>query len=449
MQKTNSFSGVLQSKEGKPVIFFANRDTHEFSFVTDKVYNPTKSSAAFYLEPKDGFAFGQTHNGHNTAIYIGRENFLIIGRQQMFLPAYIISSSNVEPQDLNTFRGIRFIGNTLNIVFPTEIVRFFDENNKLEITEKGKFITYKICTNKYSMELIISAPDPEKIGPDGFSISNADVMLDLLFEDSQPLVSLFDHYNRIKELLSFMTFRFNVGFMGIQFIERDPNGFITKTADVYIQDDAGVTSKDEHDNISFHDLDSVLPNLIKLFYDTEDKKPSYSLGFYPEKDDDRFRMTNGMIREICSGIECELSHIPNINETQNELLKNLITQVKDKIKSFRQENEGLSDDTYNMIFSSIGNWSSTLAEKTIALYALYSNEMHEISKNFIVVHDDHIKNFVKYRNDITHGKHRVLDYNIATTAHVLAGLVYCCILTRIGLPREKILEMCKDGKIVS
>jgi len=450
LQESNSLSGVLQSKEGKPVVFFANRDTHEFNFVTDVVYNPTKSNPAFYLEPQNGFAFGKTHNGHNVAVYIGQENFLVIGRQRMFLPAYIVSSSNVQPQDLTTFRGIRFIGNTLNKVFPIEIVRFLDENNELVITEKDKFITYNVSTKKYSIELTITAPDPEKTGPDGVPISNTDVMLDLLFDDSQPLFSLFDHYNRIKELLSFMTFRFNVGFKGIELIERDSDlGFITKKANVYIHEDVEATAKDERDNISFHDLDGALPNLFKMFYDTEEKKPSYSLGFYPEKDDDSHRMTNGMIREICSGVECELSYIPNLNEAGNELLANLIARVRDEIKSFRQENEGLSNDTYNMIFSSIGNWSFTLAEKTIALFQLYAEEMQEISKGFTRVYDTQIRSFVKYRNDITHGKHRVLDYNIATTAHVLAGLVYCCILSRIGLTREKILELCKDGKIVS
>ena len=102
-----------------------------------------------------------------------------------------------------------------------------------------------------------------------------------------------------------------------------------------------------------------------------------------------------------------------------------------------------------MIFSSIGNWSFTLAEKIISLFQHYFEEMNAIGKGFTKVHDSQIRSFVKYRNDITHGKHRVLDHNIAITAHILAGLVYCCILSRIGLPREKVLEMCKDGKIVS
>lgn len=449
MQKSNSLSGVLQSKEGKPVIFFVNRDTHEFNFVTDVVYNPTKSNLAFYLEPQNGFSFGQTHNGHNVAVYIGQEDFLVIGRQRRFLPAYIVSSSNAGPPDLTTFRGIRFVGGTLNKVFPTKLFHFFD-NNESVITEKDKRISYTISTNKYSMELIISAPDPEKTGQEGVPIRNTDVMLDLHFDDPQPLFSLFDHYNRVKELLSFMTFRFNVCIDSIELIERHPSlGFIIKKADVYIHDDTEATTKNESDNISFHDLDGVLPNLFKLFYDTEDKKPSYSLGFYPQIDDDRHRMTNGMIREICSGVECELSYISDLNEAGNELLANLITRVKDDIKSFRQANDGLSNDTYNMIFSSIGNWSFTLAEKTIALFQMYSDEMQAISRGFAKVDDAQIGNFVKYRNDITHGKHRVLDYNIATTAHVLAGLVYCCILSRIGLPREKILELCKDGRIVS
>ena len=60
----------------------------------------------------------------------------------------------------------------------------------------------------------------------------------------------------------------------------------------------------------------------------------------------------------------------------------------------------------------------------------------------ISIREDEIKDFVKYRNDITHGNHRVLDKRIACTAHLLSGLVYCSLLDRIGISREKIRELC-------
>lgn len=450
MKESNLLSGVLQSVEGKPVIFFADRDTHEFSFTTDTVYSPTKSNTPFFLEPEEGFVYGQTHNGYNVAVYIGSERFLVLGRQRLFTPAYVISASNVEAQDITSFRGIRFIGHTLNSVFPPEIVRFYDEECRLVIEEKDKCIIHKILTNKYSMELTINAPETGAPGVDGLPNTNTDVMLDIMFDSVQPLSSLFDHYNRMKELLSFMTFRYNVGFRAIELIARHPElGFIIKTADVYILDEAELTTKDPRRNISFHDLGDALPGLLKLFYDTEDKKPSYSLGFYPQSDQDAHRMNDSMIRAICSGIECEIGFIPAINGFDNTLLNNLIEKVRQDVKAFRKENKGLSNDTYNMIFSSIGNWSFPLAEKVTALYHIYDDEMWKVNRARYRVYDPAIKEFVKYRNDITHGRHRVLDHKIAVTAHVLAGLVYCCLLSRIGVSRDKILELCQDEKIVT
>ena len=56
--------------------------------------------------------------------------------------------------------------------------------------------------------------------------------------------------------------------------------------------------------------------------------------------------------------------------------------------------------------------------------------------------DGMIEEFVKYRNKIMHGSYRILNYNVAITAHVLSGLVYCCLLKRIGVSDASILEWC-------
>ena len=63
--------------------------------------------------------------------------------------------------------------------------------------------------------------------------------------------------------------------------------------------------------------------------------------------------------------------------------------------------------------------------------------------------DEDIRFFVKYRNDITHGSYRVMDQKIALTAYLLQGLVYCCLLTRIGISRDKVTSLCRSNKILS
>ena len=448
LKEMNIISGILQSVEGKPVLFFADRDTHEFNFATDIAYMPDTRNDVFFLEPENGFVHGKTHDGNNIAVYIGSERFMVLARQNLFTSTYVVSASNWEPEDISTFKGIRFTGHTLNSVFPSEYVRIYD-NGELVIRPKDKCITHKIETQKYHIEMTINAPVTGEPGLDGLPNANTDVMVDLLFDEDQPLAAIFDHYNRMKELLSFMTYRNNVGFDGIQLIQNHPeHGFIVKTADVYILDELTLTDKSDRRNISFHDLGSCLPRLLKLFYDTEDRAPSYSLGFYPKSDQDIYRMTNSMLREICSGLECEIGFIPSLNGAEDPLLTSLIESVRREIKSFRKANEGLSNDTYNLIYSSVSTWSFPLAEKLIALYHTYEDEMRKVNKSRFIICDSDIKAFVKYRNDITHGRHRILDERIAVTAHVLAGLVYCCLLKRIGMERSQIFDLCKCGKIV-
>lgn len=65
------------------------------------------------------------------------------------------------------------------------------------------------------------------------------------------------------------------------------------------------------------------------------------------------------------------------------------------------------------------------------------------------ISDKDIQEFVKYRNNITHGSHRMMNRKIATTAFMLQGLVYCCILSRIGIGKAEIYRLCKDKKILS
>lgn len=65
-----------------------------------------------------------------------------------------------------------------------------------------------------------------------------------------------------------------------------------------------------------------------------------------------------------------------------------------------------------------------------------------LNQSQITITEESIRAFVKYRNDITHGRHRTLDIEVATTAFYLGGLVYCCILDRVGLDRAKIYDLC-------
>lgn len=450
MKETNLLSGVLYSAENTPVIFSVDRDTFEFNFYTNSIYPHEEDNGYAFLKANDNYIFGQTHQGNNVAIFTGSRGLGVEGHQRVFTSTYVVSSSCIKPQNLSTYTGIRFVGGTLNAVFPTNYFRYCYADNKITVEKKSNKITHSIITTQYHMHWSIKAPDSDETGLDGVPINNPDVFVDILFDSPQPLSTLSHHYNKLKELLSFMTYRFNVGFRSIELIEKDiDNGILVKQADVYVQEESDLTEKEHHYNITFHDLGETAPTLIGLLYDTEDQKPSYSLGFYPNNDRELHRISSARVREVCSAIECELSFLADLNQTGDVLLSNLISRVKDEVKAFRKDNDGLSQDTYNMIFSSIGNWSFTLAEKLITLYSLYSTEIETLNHFSYQVTEKDLRAFVKYRNHITHGTHRILEPSIGVTTHLLCGLVYCCLLKRIGLPQEKILELCQEKKITT
>lgn len=57
--------------------------------------------------------------------------------------------------------------------------------------------------------------------------------------------------------------------------------------------------------------------------------------------------------------------------------------------------------------------------------------------------------FVKYRNDITHGRYRTVDSVIATASYTLMALAYSCFLTRMGMQENELKKLFEEDKIAS
>ena len=70
-------------------------------------------------------------------------------------------------------------------------------------------------------------------------------------------------------------------------------------------------------------------------------------------------------------------------------------------------------------------------------------EMTSLNFSDCDIEEQDIKNFVKYRNTITHGRHQILTDRIATTAYFLCGLIYCCVLTRVGYSKDNLKQLCE------
>ena len=247
-----------------------------------------------------------------------------------------------------------------------------------------------------------------------------------------------------------MTFRNNVGFDEIYFLpEQKEEHFLGIGSQLFIKkSEEPLTTKSNINNITFEDLGDTIVPLLEIIYNSTDRKPAYSWGFLPDSDKKSLIITNEQIKEVCSGLECELEFIDDISATEEEHLNELIRTVKDIIKNHRKSPEKLSEKTYSLINSSINHWSMSAGDKFVLLYNRYHREMCSLNYTGIDIGEDEINTLVKYRNDITHGRYRVMDINIAATAHVLSGLIYCCVLTRIGMSNDEILQLCTRRKLL-
>lgn len=433
-----TITGVIET-ENDPVTFLVPKNEFSFTFMTNSV-----SSDLTTLTPKDNFLYGKTHDLNDIAIYCGANSLRFTRCTRINTCAYIKSQNNMSDIDMEQFSGIRFVGGTLNNVFNLQGMDVAHQDNSIVITPNNDCISYTIETDSYSSFLLeIESVIHEAGGVWGSAISNSDVALTLSFESPQSLSTIFNHDNRMKDLLSFMTFRGNVGFEHIYLLQSEPLLGMFQTAEVFIKEDVTLTSKHRVHNLCFEDLGESLPKLIQLLYETRDKNPAISLGFIPVNDQAFGRIDNAMVRAICSALETELEYVKDINEDKSPEVQALVNLVKNTIKSYRKQNQSLSEQFYSNVFGNISHWSYSLSEKLVALFHKYEEDAINVVPTSRGIHDGMIHDFVKYRNDITHGKHRIMTEEIAITGFCLCGIIYFCVLERIGISREKIHELRK------
>ena len=111
------------------------------------------------------------------------------------------------------------------------------------------------------MTIDVSSSISEHRGIEGKTISNTDVALTIKFNKTQKLRTLFKHYNKIRDVLSFMTFRNNVDFNKIYLEKKDNDtNILMNFAEVYIRKENKLTKKKFFSNISFLDLGKSFEN---------------------------------------------------------------------------------------------------------------------------------------------------------------------------------------------
>lgn len=433
--------------KNEPILGLADIAGKPINFCFENYCATFMSVDRSYINLDGEFIFGRTINGRDVAIYKGETTITFCGAHRLNTNAYIISTGNMRLTDTSTFDCIEFRGGTLSKVFFCQALKRVETHSSTRFCYdvKEDCERFEFEAEGHKCEVIIGSAIAEHFGIDGVAVSNNDVRLILKFSEPQCLIKAFEHIGKIKDMLSIMTFRKNVGFDEIYIHHGNQLGI---SSQVFIMENKQFTKKHMMENIGIQALREALPQLLFTIYNTKDRKPSYEIGFLPFSDKDVYLIDNNKVRMICSALECELSFIDDICPKEETDLQGLIKNVKHIVKAHRKSPHKLSSKTYDLIFSSISNWSRSASEKFCELYHRYEEEMINLNFSEVDISDEDISQFVKYRNNITHGSFRVMDSSIATTAYILSGLIYCALLSRIGVSREKILYLCKNRQLL-
>lgn len=118
-------------------------------------------------------------------------------------------------------KGLNLLDVHINNVFCADALDIKYEEGKTFIEYKDDTIQYRVITEDYDMTIDVSSFISEYRGIEGKTISNTDAALTIKFNKPQKLRTLFKHYNKIRDVLSFMTFRNNVDFNKIYLEKKD------------------------------------------------------------------------------------------------------------------------------------------------------------------------------------------------------------------------------------
>lgn len=437
--------GFIQTDNGE-ISFFSEGHTFTFFKKTEEPFeNITVKNTV------DGFLVGDTATGHKIAIYTNDGITITSGISKINTFAYIVSKGNFFPIDDYEYDGIEFEGGTLNYLFVRNAFGFeWSSDGKHTVTPIRNYKEYDFELGGNMVNMTIGNSFNVRRSDDGTEIRDKDVQFRFKFDKKQKLSDLLKIVTVVKNLLSFLAFRGNVGFEQINLLSYDAEFQKTiPVANLFLRQDYELETKRIAECITFDELGECIKNLIKIFYDNKDSKPSYMLGFIPETTKKVGTISNTDVKEICSAVECELTFINDLDDENESNLEALIKDVKNIVKEHREVQNNLTPKTYEMIFGNIRHWSMSADEKITVLYKRYEKELSYLNATGINIGEKEIHEFVKYRNHITHGAYRVLNREVAATAYLLSGLVYCCILSRIGLDRQKILELCYYRKVIN
>ena len=279
-----------------------------------------------------------------------------------------------------------------------------------------------------------------------------ETFLSYQFDPAVPLKVVADHIGLTFLLARFLTNRYDIGFRAIN---------VRSTINRVRYPDGTVYFRKRYDNqvkipgscITFQDLGWTLINLLAIFTRIIKKHGrkglNYALDFIPRAKE----MGNTTDETICSisgSLEYEASQQLNDEELRNKGVKAFADMVLEMVNNKEiQKQYALSEGAINVIRGSINNWSLSARERFNALVTMFNEAMEILIAQSLGRDYFDIGRYVKHRNAVMHDAALPADIVVRNTANVLRGLVYCSILSRAGVEKDMITQLCREGRINS
>lgn len=450
-------SGILNCEQGSATFYEENYDFRIMNGVPFKATSTAVEDFAKLVQTNKYF-HGTTHDGNDIAVYVGNNQIRPIRSIGIFHSnLYAIQMSNIKSYDWDKIDAIEFRGGTLNFLSSSQEVPYEFVNDAVKPSPVKQPFTFSLDFKGTTISVQVGTSSTESYGKDRVEIVGRMQYLTLKFENPISFGDIQFHIEKIKTLLSFMTFRQNVDFGEIVLQEKTlPVGILMDSAVVYSKETFPPTKKDEFKTICFDELGAALPLLMDLLYNEESNNPFTFMNFIPETDKHFGRTTNDMVKNIVTCLECEIARLRGEDvelmesdfksETylaEEKSLNALKKELRSTIKNFQKNSHAFSKKTNDMLYGTINHLTLADAEKIYIFYAQYQALLCKLFSNFdIVPTREDIERLIIYRNKTTHGTQEVLDARIATTAYYLIGLIYCMILHSIGLYDDDIQKLC-------
>ena len=455
--KISPRSGILDCEQGNATFYEEN---YNFRIMNNIPFqNSPDANISAKIKIPDKYFYGITHDGKLIAIYLGDSSIPSIKTFSNFhTNLYAVQDNATCVPEWNQIDAIKFRGGTLNQLFCSHQTPYEIIGDTIRENPPKPAYPFTIKYNNLDITISIGEAVHKTSSPTDISISGKNGYFDLQFSSPISFSEVSFHIDKVKTLLSFLTFRSNVDFDEIILQKKlPPYGTLWDSAHVYSEELSSPTQKEEINNICFEELGQNISFLIDLIYNESKNNPFTFMNFIPESDKNIDHMTNNMVKNIVTCMECEIARLrkddvtlvksDNKSDTylaEEKLLASLKKELLSTIKAYEKTQHRFSKKTNDMLCGGIKHMTLADADKIHLIYPKYQNLLCNLFDEFETPPTiEDIEQLMIYRNKTTHGMQEVLNSHIAITARYLVGLIYCMILHSIGIDDNDLQNLCK------